>query len=191
MKLFCYICCLLIVLLQPRQAVFWARFLRTFTTYYSANTSTPHRSTVCARNSKRERDLFTRGGWQRQLIMVNFLHMNEITLREWVEANLSRVNDEDDQGYTPLYLAVYPGNDLSLVLWLLDEKGADVKAAPIHMARSSQMRIALLDRGADPNVLDREGRTLLIHRAIWLDDKSVARLLEDPCVRAVVNMRDE
>ena len=41
----------------------------------------------------------------------------------YVEANPERVNDVDSQRHTPLWVAA---NNLELVVWLVDVKGADV-----------------------------------------------------------------
>jgi len=53
-----------------------------------------------------------------------FCDMEEAEVRQWVEANPGRVNGLDGHGFTPLYAAVCWEN-LPLVLWLLNEKGAD------------------------------------------------------------------
>lgn len=42
-----------------------------------------------------------------------------------MEDNPGRVNDTDRMNYTPLILAALRGN-MSLFMWLVDEKGADV-----------------------------------------------------------------
>lgn len=66
--------------------------------------------------------------------MVWFRPMNEAEMRQWVEANPGLANEwdvegyRDVEGYTPLYVAVEYMKNLSLVLWLLDEKGANVNA---------------------------------------------------------------
>ena len=52
--------------------------------------------------------------------------MNEVQLRHWVEANPGLVNDRDDGGCTPLYVAACGIKSLALTVWLVDEKGADV-----------------------------------------------------------------
>jgi hypothetical protein len=90
-----------------------------------------------------------------------------------------------------LYVAVF-----KLSLWLLDEKGADVNAAtsqgatPVHGAFTLDLLSALLDRGADPSKLDRHGITALMSQATLGEDGAIARLLEDPRIRAIVNMRN-
>ena len=57
---------------------------------------------------------------------LRFRQMSEAGLRQWVEANPGRVNDRDSEGLTPLIAAASIKESLSLVVWLLDEKGADV-----------------------------------------------------------------
>ena len=127
--------------------------------------------------------------WQRDL----FCHMSEARLRKWVEANPGRVNDTDSNGHTPLWAAVIRQEGLSLVVWLLDEKGADVNATTtigataLHYAKSLDTLIALLDRGANPTIADRDGESPLIWHAFYGSVDNVARLLQDPRVRATVN----
>jgi hypothetical protein len=57
-----------------------------------------------------------------------FGNMNEAELRQWVEANRGGVNNTDCFGRTPLHTAFLTLKSLPLVLWQLDEKGADVNA---------------------------------------------------------------
>ena len=88
-----------------------------------------------------------------------------------MEANPERVNDSDDDGNcTPLFAAVSYLDSLTLTLWLLDEKGADVNgrayfgATPLFNADSIGMLIVLLDHGADPTMLaDNDDPSLMIH----------------------------
>jgi len=89
-----------------------------------------------------------------------------------------------------LYLAVYPANDLSLVLWLLDEKGADVnRKAPILVARSLEILNALSVRGADP-ILSCDTWSPLFENVWSKRINCVERLLQDPLVKAAIDMRD-
>lgn len=71
-----------------------------------------------------------------------------------METNPERVNDRDDKlGATPLSVAIFL--NLTLVVWLLDEKGADVNATmvnkenPLRNAKSLDILEALLNRGAE------------------------------------------
>ena len=93
-------------------------------------------------------------------------------------------------------MAVFKLKSLSLALWLLAEKDADVNAAtsqgatPIHGAFTLDLLNALLDRGTDPSKLDRHGITALMSQATLGEDGAIGRLLEDPRVRAIVNLRN-
>ena len=92
--------------------------------------------------------------------MCNFCSMSEAELRRWVDANPERVNDRATlrrgdgplRGATPLYVAACVIKSLPLVLWLLDEKGADVNATTgeertaFHGACSVDILVALLNR---------------------------------------------
>jgi len=82
-----------------------------------------------------------------------FIPMSEVELRQWVEANPGRVNDRNSAGYTLLTAAASKEKGLALVVWLLDEKGADVNAtmalgtSALHYAKTLDILNALLDRG--------------------------------------------
>jgi hypothetical protein len=131
---------------------------------------------------------------QEEMLFFHF-GLNEAELRQWVEANPGRVNDRDKGGYTPLIVAVCYIKSLPLTVWLLDEKGADVNATslcgytPLHMAPSLDILAALLNRGADPTLLNRFGRTPLMSQALYGRIDIVTRLLQDPRVRATVNVQ--
>lgn len=100
--------------------------------------------------------------------MVPFRGMTIVELREWVEAKPGRIEKRDSEDFTPLYAAVMLQRDLSLVLWLLDAKGADVNArgvngfSPLHVAPSVDIFSTLLDHGADPTVLSDNGTSILM-----------------------------
>ena len=109
-----------------------------------------------------------------------------------MEANRGRSNYRDRFGETPLIAATsLPG--LPLVVWLLDEKGADVNGttgngrSALHYVAPVDILIALLDRGADPIVADRNGGLPLIRHAVFASVDTVARMLHDPRVRATIN----
>jgi len=128
---------------------------------------------------------------------ASFGLMTEAQIRQWVEANPTRVNDWDGTGVTPLYVAVFYLKSLALVLWLLDEKGADVNTwlnndgrTPFHEARSLEIVNALLDRGADPILLNDDHQSPLMYDAYERKVDAMARLLRDPCVRATVDAQD-
>ena len=115
-----------------------------------------------------------------------------------VEANPGRVNDRDRHGNdTPLIVAARREEGLSLVVWVLDEKGADVNVtmadgrSALHWTRSLDILTALLDRGADPTTTPvYDGGLPLMYQAGNGSVEVVQRLLEDPRVRATVNMQD-
>lgn len=100
--------------------------------------------------------------------LLEFDPLTKTELRRWVNANPTSVNDRDHDGHTPLHTAAYIHSSLSLVLWLLDEKGADVNAqtihgdTPLHLTYSPKIITALLDRGADRGLLNDCGMTPLM-----------------------------
>lgn len=62
----------------------------------------------------------------------SFEQMTEVELRQWVEAYPARVNDiRSKERYTVLQAAVTNLKSLSLVLWLVAEKGADPNICPM------------------------------------------------------------
>ena len=99
-------------------------------------------------------------------------------------------------GETPLYVATRLLKSLPLVLWLLDEKGADVNATmsdgstATHTASSLDTLNALLDHGADPTLQDKDGWTILMWQSFFKRVDVVARLLQEPRVRAIVNFQN-
>ena len=111
-----------------------------------------------------------------------------------MEANPGRVN-ESFSGFTPLELAARR-NWPSLVVWLLDEKGADVnttslfESTALQHASSIDILKALMDRGADPTLPNSDGRTPLASHAHRGCVDLVARLLQDPRGRATVNVQE-
>lgn len=127
--------------------------------------------------------------------MLNFYAMEEAELRKWVEANLGRVN-EDRRGFTPLAVAAWK-QEHSLLVWLLDKKGADVNSiadygrTALLFAASVEVLNALLDRGGDPIRPSRDGELPLMWHVNCGSVEVVARLLEDPRVRGAVNVQDK
>ena len=70
---------------------------------------------------------------------LDFYDMSEVELRQWVEANPGRVNNMDSSvGLTLLAAIASKKKGLSLVVWLLDEKGADVNRAAAWAAARQQ-----------------------------------------------------
>ena len=128
---------------------------------------------------------------------VYFLRMSEAEIRQWVETNPGRVNDQGRRGFTPLIMAAKKHSH-SLVVLLLDEKGANVNSttwlgtSALHFAASLEILNALVDRDADPILADNDGeQPLMLHARRSGPVDIVARLLRDPRVRATVNMQDE
>ena len=121
--------------------------------------------------------------------------MSEAELRRRVQANSGCVNDRDWRGQTPLYVAVWYLKSLPLIVWLLDEKGADVNGrshygeTPLHRTASLDVLDALLERGADPTLRSNFGWSLLMYHASFGRACLVKRLLQDPRVRASVDMQ--
>jgi ankyrin repeat protein len=120
----------------------------------------------------------------------------EAQLRQRVEADPRRVNDWDTDGKTPLYTAACELRSLPLVLWLLDEKGADVNArcsrgyTALYWACSLDILTVLLDRGGDPTVVG-DGDWSPLTSCITVGNLDcLARLLQDPRVRAIVDVQD-
>ena len=101
-----------------------------------------------------------------------------------MEVNPGRVNDRDRIGTTPLVAAVSLTGGLSLVVWLLDEKGADENAttafgiSALSLADSLEILTSLLARGADPTIANCDGVVPLMQRAAYGSVNVMARLLQ-------------
>lgn len=116
-------------------------------------------------------------------------------VQEYVEAWDGWVNEYGRDGFTPLQLACYFGQE-ETALWLLDH-GAGVDAVaqnaqqiqPLHATAAGKGSLdllqALLEHGADPNARQSGGFTVL-HTAAGRGDVEMARLLleqgADPAV---------
>ena len=117
-------------------------------------------------------------------------------LRRWAERFPEKVNEgrrypySDRTGNTILQHAVVRNEEvleelLAFVKWLIDERGADLRIR--HGDRQSPLCSAcfpglvglLLDRGADPQALERDWWTPLMGHAYYLRVASVRRLLEE------------
>ena len=127
--------------------------------------------------------------------MLNFREMSIGELLQWVEHNPARINDIDGMGHMLLFVLVQVQRFLRLILWLLDGKGADVNATTsggltaLHVAGSPEIITALLNRGADPTILNDGGYSPLMIQATDGKVDQVTRLMQDPRVRATVNQR--
>ena len=121
----------------------------------------------------------------------------EAELRHWVELNPGRVNDRgsDYRESTFLFVAACVRKSLPLTLLLLDEKGADVNATTsdgstaLHEAYSLGIVTALLDHSADSIRLNDDGVSPLMRQALIGKIEIVVRLLQDPRVRATINIQ--
>jgi len=126
---------------------------------------------------------------------LKFRRMTETQLRQWVEANPGRVDDRDNRE-TPPFIAAAALADLHLIVWLLDEKCADVNGkaknglTPLHVANSLDVLNALLDRGADPILASNDGLSPLMNCAIRGGVDVVARLLQDRHTRAIIDVKN-
>ena len=165
----------------------------------AALTLTPHTPHICAHTTQAlSKDPLSKSTMAAAAgaELLDFDTMTEDELRQWVDASPSRVNDWDwdEDGITPLFTAVYHMKSFPLVLWLLDEKGADVNMrvvngqTPLHGARSLDVLSALLDRGANPTLPDDNNWCPLMCLAYYGGVDMVARLLQ---VRSVRNTVDE
>jgi len=122
--------------------------------------------------------------------------MTEAEVKEFLDANPDSINlyDRSRKGQTALYAAVASFKSVPLIAWLIDDKGADVNRkagngeTPAHGARSLHILNALLDRGADPTKRNDVKYTPLMQNALHGRVKLVARLLEDPRVRATADL---
>ena len=127
---------------------------------------------------------------------LSFRDMSEAVMRQWAEANPGRVNDRDWRGHTPLIAVAIKLKSLSLAVWLLDEKGANVNGTtafghtPLQCVASVDILTALLDRGAGPNMAGPGGMLPLMSQVRFGRVEEVARLLQDPRVRATVNVQN-
>jgi ankyrin repeat protein len=113
-----------------------------------------------------------------------------------VDANPEWVNARDRSGHAPLFVAVFMLKSLPLTLWLLDEKSVDANVTTfrgvtsLHRARTPDIALALLDRGADPAQVDSRGWSPLKDQAYLATVETMGRLLQSSRIRATINMQD-
>lgn len=127
--------------------------------------------------------------------VVSFRDMSERKMRQWAEENPGHVNDQDDSGHILLTAAAYRNVNINFITSLVDEKGADIDVpdrwgrTAIFFAKSADVVSFLLERGADPTLLDDEGWTALMWQSWTLKVESVERLLQDSRVVAHINVQ--
>ena len=140
---------------------------------------------------------------------IRFADLTEAELRQWVEDHPGSVDDRDSIGETPLCLAA-DDDDVDLLEWLIDEMGADVNgraeelnrrvwdvrcrlmrggSTPLHAAASSLVARALLERNADPTLMNDNGDSVLMWHIKGGHDDVIPCLLEDRRVVALINSR--
>lgn len=126
--------------------------------------------------------------------LLNFQSITETEMRQWVEANPGGINDKDSKGNTPLFVAAVHHASVQLVLWLVKEKGAGVNVQnnyqgvrALHKVKSLDVLNTLLALGADPRLSCNRREQPLTRHIEEVNDDIVARLLEDPRVRATMD----
>jgi hypothetical protein len=130
------------------------------------------------------------------VIAERLQEMTEEQLLQWAQANSARLHLRHN-GATVLHVAAgLHLESLPLVVWLVEEMGVNVNAITtrrqnaLHTTASFDILNVLLDLGADPLRRDSCGQTPLIRHTWFGRVDLVERLLQDPRVRATVNMQD-
>ena len=117
--------------------------------------------------------------------VIYFHNLSSDELRQWVQAHPGHIEDLDKDGDTALYSTAFYKKDLALVQWLIDTQGAGANGrtsggrTALHEAGTLPILQALLERGADPTLLDNYGWTALINQAYRGRAYIIACLLED------------
>ncbi|PWH83157.1 ankyrin repeat domain-containing protein [Algibacter marinivivus] len=109
------------------------------------------------------------------------------------KANSNIINKKNDQGYTPLILACYHGNE-SIVTFLIDKvddiNGSSEYGTPLMAAvvkGNKKITKLLLDKKAKTNIADANGTTAL-HYATLFKKNEIAKLLVE--AGANYNLKD-
>ena len=129
---------------------------------------------------------------------LNFRVLSPLTLLLWLanHPDTHLVEDRDSRGNSLLWAAAYKEcreSSSSLVHHLVDTAGADVNgrtrngSAPVHHAMHADVLGFLIESGAEPVVWNDKGWTPLMHQVRAGRAECVARLLEDPRVRASID----
>jgi uncharacterized protein len=106
-------------------------------------------------------------------------------VKEIVKVNPNAFNAVNEEGYSPLILACYRGNNE--VAKLLIELNSDINGnskmgTPLMAAivkGNNEMATLLLEKKADVNIFDENGTTALIYAVMFQNKKLVALLLEN------------
>ncbi len=117
---------------------------------------------------------------------IVFSHLTSVQLRQWVEDHPGHAENRDSHGRTPLSAAVYR-NDVALFEWLVDTQNIPIGPDLLRSAGTSAMIRALLERNADPTLLNHGGGTIVMSAVAAGLNGCVASLLEDRRVKASIN----
>ncbi len=125
---------------------------------------------------------------------LDFSRFTEAKAREWVDAKPWRVYKMDIQNHSLLYVAA-KNFSLAFMVYLMDVKGADPRSrngtrgeSILHAVSSVEKVNALLERGVNPTAKNVDWETPLMLCADNGNSQCVARYLQDPRVRASLNV---
>jgi hypothetical protein len=123
-----------------------------------------------------------------------FDDVNEEALRAWVDVNAKKIKYWQPIEIESFWRAVIHRMPFSFLQWLVDEKGVNVKGwlydgeTALHYPSLSVEKMAfLLDRGVDPSVSSRNGRTPLHVHCSFRRYEAVKLLLQYPRTIAAIN----
>ena len=105
-------------------------------------------------------------------------------IKEFNKLHPNNLNSTNDQGYTPLMLAAYHGQE-EMAIFLV-ENGGDLNGksdygTPVMAAAikgNTGIVKLLLDNGADPNISDARGNTALLYTSIFSINEIAELLLK-------------
>jgi hypothetical protein len=127
---------------------------------------------------------------------ISFQHITPAKLRQWVEENPGHIEDWDCNGMTALCKAAWDMEDVALVQWLIDTQGANANSrskcglVALHGAMPGLMVRTLLERNADPTLVDDKGRNVLMTQLVDNPYDCIVCLLEDRRVMDMINTVD-
>lgn len=121
---------------------------------------------------------------------ISFHRLTSDELRQWVQDHPGHIEDWDlrEESAAAVHKA-----DLTLVQWLIDTQGANVngRTRDGHTALLGAATLpivrGLLERGADPTLVDNQGWTILMAYVFYGYTWSVSRMLEDRRVVELIN----